>query len=231
MNLQESISAFQTSVQTALDAVVQAALSDDRTPLGNLVALERIASVVGTGEGNPDVVIFGDINDFHAFNERYGHDAGDAAITHVGQLIKKSFVDECQGLAFRRSGDEFVILLSSLRLDQFKIIVPAFASCSFSIEEETRETAVSFGYAVSEGEVAFSDLIARAETACQVAKSKGNGVCVEWSEDIERQVTKSLRGRCSKCLASITCYAREDVLPKNRRLSCCPCCGEAFGES
>jgi diguanylate cyclase (GGDEF)-like protein len=228
MNLQESINAFQIAVSTALEQVVEAALSDDKTPLGNLLALEKFTSLVGTGGDNPDVVIFGDINDFHSFNRRYGQDAGDAAITHVGTLIKEAFVDQCQAKAFRRSGDEFVILLTKSQLEGFKTRVPAFASCSFSIEAQLRKTAISFGYTVSKGEIAFSDLMVRAEAACQVAKAKGDGVVIEWSEETERQAIKSIRGRCPHCEASITCYAPREAIPKDEKLVCCPCCGNSW---
>ena len=228
MNLQESITAFQVAVKTALDQVLEAALSDDKTPLLNSLALEKVASSVGTGGDNLDVVIFGDMNHFHNFNERYGHDAGDAAITHVGRLVKEAFVDQCQAQAFRLSGDEFIILMAQNQLEEFKARVPAFASCSFSIEGNVRETAISFGYAVSEGEAAFSDLKARAEAACQVAKSKGDGTWMEWSEETERQAIASIRGRCPYCEASITCYAPREVIP--RELVCCPCCGHSLVE-
>jgi diguanylate cyclase (GGDEF)-like protein len=228
MNLQESITAFQIAVSTALEQVVEAALSDDKTPLRNSLALEKFTSLVGTGGDNPDVVVFGDINHFHSFNELYGHDAGDAAITHVGSLIKEAFVDECQAKAFRRSGDEFVILLSKSQLEAFKTRVPAFAACSFSIEGELRKTAISFGYAVSQGEIAFSDLMVRAEAACQVAKVKGDGIVIEWSEETERHAIENIRGRCPHCEASITCYAPHEAIPKDKKLVCCPCCGNSW---
>jgi diguanylate cyclase (GGDEF)-like protein len=226
MNLQESINALQV----ALEKVVEATLSDDKTVLGNSLALEKVASLVGSGGDSPDVVVFGDINDFHNFNNLWGHEAGDAAITRVGQGIKASFVDECEARAFRKSGDEFVILLSSSHLDKFKAKVPAFVDCSFKIEGETRHVSISFGYAISTGEIAFSDLIARAEVACQVAKAKGGGVCVEWSDEIEKQAMQSIRGRCPTCEASITCYVRTEMKPKDSKFLCCPCCGNSLAE-
>jgi diguanylate cyclase (GGDEF)-like protein len=224
MNLPESIAALQL----ALDEVIRATLSDDKTPLGNSLALSKIASSIGTGGDNPDVVVFGDLNRFHDFNGQHGHDAGDAAITYVGKLIKKSFVDECQAKAYRRSGDEFVILLSSHSIETFKTKASAFAACSFSIEKQRLETAMSFGYALSEGEISFADLLARAETACQAAKSRGDGVCIEWSEEIERQAMGCLRARCSNCEASITCYVPQRAIPESRSMLSCPCCGQSL---
>lgn len=229
MNLQESISAFEAAVSSGLEQILEAALSDDLTPLRNLIALHKVASQVGAGGDNPDIVVFGDINHFHTFNERYGHDVGDAAITRVGELIQKTFVQECGAKAFRRSGDEFIILLSSPRLGDFRARVPQFASCSFSIEGEIRETAVSFGCAISKGEVGFADLLARAEVACQAAKFEGDGTLVEWSDELEAEGTQVIRGRCTVCKASITCYAPKEAIPKSQAIEFCPCCGQFLG--
>jgi diguanylate cyclase (GGDEF)-like protein len=230
MNLQEAIRALEAAIKDALELslkeVIRAALLDDQTPLGNAQALKLAASLVGSGEDKLDVVIFGDLNRFKNLNDQFGHDAGDAALNQVGQLIKKSLVEECQAQAFHRSGDEFVVLLSSHSLEQFKARLPSFAPCTFQFNEETRKTAMSFGYAVSQGGVAFDELLARAEIACQIAKSQGDGICVEWSEEIQRQAIISLRDHCLKCDATITCSVPQQSVPRNRNLLCCPCCGE-----
>src|SRR5215211_1126531 len=114
MNLQEAISALESvkeALESAVKEVVAAALSDDKTPLPNALALRAAASRVGTGGDNPDVVIFGDLNRFKGLNDQFGHIVGDAAIRFVGVLIASLVVKECKAQAFRSSGDEFVILL------------------------------------------------------------------------------------------------------------------------
>lgn len=227
MNLQEAINALELAVKE----VARAALSDDKTPLDNALALTKASSLVNTGGGNPDVVIFGDLNRFKGLNDQFGHATGDAAINEVGNLIQELVVKGCQAQAFRRGGDEFVILLSKDSLEQFKSKVSSFASCLFQFEGETRKTAMSFGYAVSQGEADYADLIARAETACQMAKSQGDGTCVEWSEEIERQAIDSLRDRCQNCEAKITCQVPRKAVPINRKLLCCPCCGEPLANN
>lgn len=231
MNLQEAINALEQAVGEVAQAVgeiAKAALSDDRTPLGNAFALSQFTSSVGAGGDNPNVVILGDLNRLKALNNQFGLVVGDAAIGHVGGLIFKLLVEGCQAKAFRRSGDEFVILFSSTQLEKFKHAVPSFASCSFDVNGQTRETSMSFGYAVSEDEVGYDDLLSRAETACQVAKSKGKGVWVEWTEELERDAVDSLRDRCAHCNAIITCEVPRQVAPKDGRMLCCPCCGKSL---
>lgn len=223
MNLQEAFKALQLAV----DEISKAALFDDKTQLGNSVALAQIAALVGTGEGNPDVVIFGDLNRFKALNDQLGHVAGDVAISAVGQLIQELLVEPCEAKAYRRSGDEFVILLSKNKLDEFKEKVRSFTTCQFQFEGTLHNTAMSFGYAVSEGEIDFADLLARAEAACQSAKFQGDGTCVEWSAEIDRRALVSLRERCAGCGAQVTVNAPAEAVP-NGQLMHCPCCGHSF---
>jgi diguanylate cyclase (GGDEF)-like protein len=224
MNLQEAINALEQAVAE----VTKAALSDDKTPLGNSFALSQAASSVGAGRDHPDIVIFGDLNRFKGLNDQFGHIVGDAAIGYVGGLISELLVKGCQAQAFRRSGDEFVILLSSRELEKFKSIAATFSSCSFEFNGETRKTAMSFGYAISVGAISFDDLLSKAETACQVAKGLGDGVLIEWTEEIERGAVDNLRDRCRNCNATITCKVPRQAAPKDGKMLCCPCCGQSL---
>jgi diguanylate cyclase (GGDEF)-like protein len=183
--------------------------------------------VVGTGEGNPDVVVFGDLNRFKGLNDQFGHAAGDTAISKVGQLIY-DLAHECQGQGFRPGGDEFVILLSKSRLEEFKSKLGVFAACTFPFDGITRKTAMSFGYALHEGEVDYAKLLERAETACRAAKSQGDGTCVEWSEEIERRALMNFRDRCAHCGAEIMVNVPKQNAPKDNRLASCPCCGQSL---
>jgi diguanylate cyclase (GGDEF)-like protein len=224
MNLQEAI----TALEQAVGEVAKAALSDDKTPLLNALALRQEASSVGVGEENPNVVVFGDLNRFKGLNDQFGHIVGDAAISYVGQMVNELLVKGCQAKGFRPSGDEFVLLLSNHSLAKFKSLVASFASCSFEFNGETRTTAMSFGYVLAAGNYTFDDLLSRAETACLVAKSQGDGACVEWSVEIEREVVDNLRDRCSHCNATITCKVSRQAAPKDGKMLCCPCCGKSL---
>jgi diguanylate cyclase (GGDEF)-like protein len=223
MDLQEAYNTLDLAVKQ----FVKSAMLDDRTPLGNSLALAQEASLVGTGEGNPDVVVFGDMNRFKGLNDQLGHAAGDVAISTVGQLIY-DLVQDCEGKGFRRGGDEFVVLLSKTRLDDFKARLAPFGGCTFKFEGRTHKTAMSFGYAVGEGEIDYADLLARAETACQSAKSQGDGTCVEWSPEIGRKELINFRDRCGNCGAQITVNVPKETAPADNRLMSCPCCGQSL---
>ena len=215
-------------VAKAVNALSLVALADDKTPLGNAIALRDAASLVGGGGDNPRVVVFGDLNQFKSINDQHGHDAGDAAISQVGRMIKTLLVEGCNCQAFRKSGDEFVLLLSEDALDPFLRIASAFASCPFSFNDQLLETSMSFGYAPSERNVDFNELLVRAETACQIAKSQGAGTCVQWTEELQQTALVSLRARCQSCGAKISCDVPVSTTPKDKKLNVCPCCGSAL---
>jgi diguanylate cyclase (GGDEF)-like protein len=217
MNLEDAIK----SLQGAVADVVRVAVSDDKTPLGNAIALRQFKSLVGTGGNNPDVVIFGDLNRFKSLNDQFGHAVGDAAISYVGDLLHQ-IATQFEAKAFRLSGDEFVVLMSSSAVEAFEKQVSSFGLCQFTLDERKYRTAMSFGIALGQGEVDFDELLSRAETACHLAKSKGDGRSVRWSEDIERAAMDRLREHCQSCGCTIDCTVPRQK--KSRKLVVCPLC-------
>lgn len=59
----------------------------------------------------PLALVFADIDFFKSINDRFGHDAGDAALRQVGQCLRMTVRDG--DIAARFGGEEFVLLLPS----------------------------------------------------------------------------------------------------------------------
>jgi len=57
-----------------------------------------------------------DVDHFKKFNDRFGHDANDAVLREVGQVLRRCSREG--GLAFRYGGEEFVLLLPGMAADQ-----------------------------------------------------------------------------------------------------------------
>lgn len=207
------------TVKDALEALIKAfadlekaVRSDDKTPLQNALALGEAKENFGGSEDSPNVIVFADINDFKFINGKYGYADGDSAINQIGIMILEHFVEKCEAQAFRQSGDEFIILLPDKFLNEFKDIVNLFKSCDVPGEKGNFQVSVGFGYAIKQDdELDFEKLRARAETACKYAKKQGDGICIEWTEEIEQNALESLRKNCTNCGAVTSCYVPQKM--------------------
>ena len=89
------------------------ATHDSLTGLGNRVLFEQVlGDAIGASvrSGVAFAVLYLDIDDFKAINDRHGHESGDTALIAVAERLRSSIrhVDN----AFRLGGDEFAVVLA-----------------------------------------------------------------------------------------------------------------------
>ncbi|MCQ9206192.1 MAG: diguanylate cyclase, partial [Omnitrophica bacterium] len=96
-------------------------LAENANPLtklpGNIVIAEKVGARIK--EGTKFTVIYCDLDNFKAFNDKYGIHKGDEAIKLTGDLFKESLkikggVDDFVG---HEGGDDFIILTSSEKVE------------------------------------------------------------------------------------------------------------------
>jgi diguanylate cyclase (GGDEF)-like protein len=96
--------------QQAMDENRREALTDGLTGLGNrralLADLER--AVARATPEDPRVCIVLDLDGFKAYNDAFGHPAGDKLLSRLGQRLQDVVGDH--GKAYRLGGDEFCVL-------------------------------------------------------------------------------------------------------------------------
>jgi diguanylate cyclase (GGDEF)-like protein len=96
--------------QQAMDENRREALTDGLTGLANrralLADLER--AVARATPDDPRICIVLDLDGFKAYNDAFGHPAGDKLLSRLGQRLQ-DVVDE-HGRAYRLGGDEFCVL-------------------------------------------------------------------------------------------------------------------------
>jgi diguanylate cyclase (GGDEF)-like protein len=94
-----------------LEASRHEALTDSLTGLANrrklLVDLE--AEIEAAAEGEPRMLVLFDLNGFKAYNDTFGHPAGDALLARLATRLAATV--EPAGAAYRMGGDEFCVLL------------------------------------------------------------------------------------------------------------------------
>jgi len=147
---------------------------DGLTGLFNRRRLDEILKAAGAAE--PLSCLMVDIDHFKRFNDTFGHDAGDAVMQHVAQILRDE-VGEA-GSAYRFGGEEFTILLPGQD-----------AAAAFEVAERVREAVaaaplahhgrllghvtISLGLAASPGDAPAASLIRAADAALLKAKSAG----------------------------------------------------------
>jgi two-component system cell cycle response regulator len=135
------------------------ALTDALTGLGNRRALMRaLSDALDEAErGRPYKLALFDLDGFKAYNDVFGHVAGDVLIEHLGGRLDGSV--KGVGRAFRMGGDEFCVL------------VPADRSAAALVRaaEALREEGEGFRIDASVGVVDLPGDVADAEAALQLA--------------------------------------------------------------
>jgi diguanylate cyclase (GGDEF)-like protein len=157
-------------------------LSDALTGLGNRRQLDQALAAewrraIRQGQALAFVLI--DVDHFKAYNDRYGHPAGDVCLRQVGQTLAR-FAQRAGELAARYGGEEFAILLPATGAAEARHLAEAIrrAICDLAIAHEAAPSGlvtVSQGVAVlipSEGQDA-ADLVRLADQALYQAKALG----------------------------------------------------------
>jgi two-component system cell cycle response regulator len=94
-----------------LEASRHEALTDSLTGLANrrklLADLE--AEIEAAREGEARLLVLFDLNGFKAYNDTFGHPAGDALLTRLAAKLTEAVAPD--GAAYRMGGDEFCVLL------------------------------------------------------------------------------------------------------------------------
>ena len=149
---------------------------DPLVPLPNRRGFERqLAGLIARLEryGDASALLFIDVDGLKIVNDSFGHDAGDAALIHVAELLTGG-VRQSDTVA-RCGGDEFAILLERVDLDQATEtaarLTDRIAGTSFSYDG----TAIPLSAAIGIAEIRAGDtpeaVLARADRAMYEQKA------------------------------------------------------------
>jgi diguanylate cyclase (GGDEF)-like protein len=159
---------------------------DALTDLANRHSLNaRIAQLWRSADADsPVAVILLDIDYFKAFNDRYGHPAGDSCLKRVAACVMAELRDD-EDLAVRYGGEEFLLLLPGADLaDATRVaerIRRAIEALGIPHDGAVGRQAVTVSLGVTAAPVSIlsaEELVAAADTALYAAKRNGrNQVC------------------------------------------------------
>jgi diguanylate cyclase (GGDEF)-like protein len=123
----------------------------------------------------PTTIMMIDIDRFKDLNDSYGHQAGDAVLKGVAQVLRQRVPEG--NLVARYGGEEFAIVFPDLHLDQVERIAEharrAVGDATFDFHGLTLHVTVSAGLAeLLPGETAAS-VVGRSDDALYVSKDQG----------------------------------------------------------
>ncbi len=145
--------------------------SDTLTPLLNRRAFLRevergIARVAR--HGTPVAVMIADLDGLKLINDTAGHQAGDAALLHVGYALKS--LVRATDIVARIGGDEFGLVLEDLPEDEAAAKALALAEGIAADALDGRPVSVSIGHAMVMPADTIDSIIARADAAMYARK-------------------------------------------------------------
>lgn len=102
-------------------------------------------------------ILIGDVDDFKIINDTYGHECGDCVLEHIGPLLLKNtrqsedmFDYRKNDIVMRFGGDEFLVLLKNISLDdtktKLKNLYTTISNLGISYQTQNVKVAMSFGY-------------------------------------------------------------------------------------
>lgn len=175
---------YQRCMETHLEKVAKQSITDPLTGLKNRRALfakldEELERSRTTGEALSLALI--DVDEFKAFNDEFGHPAGDEALRHIAAVLDEA--SRSDDLVARYGGEEFAIVLSGSDEDGARLLAERFRSRIEQADWAHRPLTVSVGVASTAGlgGTAVPDLTAlvyAADTALYQAKRVGRNCVV-----------------------------------------------------
>ncbi|ROU11465.1 cellulose biosynthesis regulator YedQ [Kluyvera ascorbata] len=183
------------NMSTLQDSLAWRAWHDMLTRLYNRGALfERASKSLAACQkaGESLAVIQLDLDHFKSINDRFGHQAGDRVLIHIGRVILNKIRKE--DIAGRVGGEEFCLVLPNTSLAQAAVIAERIRESINSREilisrNQTIRVSASLGVCSSDelAQYDFQTLQSIADKRLYLAKTSGrNRVCAEDGEDRDK---------------------------------------------
>jgi len=177
---QERLERYQRRLEEANEALAARSRTDALTQLANRASFdERLEEEMHRSQRHEHALslLLVDVDSFKAFNDEFGHPAGDAALKKVAKLLLER--SRTSDLVARFGGEEFAVILPDTDLEGATILAERFRRVIETGPWEQRSVTVSIGAAVASESCTCRTLIDRADQALYEAKRQGRNRVVE----------------------------------------------------
>ncbi|MBY6035118.1 EAL domain-containing protein [Fictibacillus nanhaiensis] len=160
---------------------------------GFMETIEQQMKEADLKQGNI-ALLYLDLDRFNVLNDTLGHSFGDLLLQKVANLLKLTIGDK--GKVFRRSGDEFIILLDFLDESEVESIAEDIIfsfTKPFLLSGQEVFTTPSIGISLYPGNGSDSDtLLKRADSALYLAKERGRNTYQFFTEQRDGKMERRL---------------------------------------
>ena len=162
LSLSVARTALALHANVRLQASADQAVRDELTGLWNRRRLLRDLDLVASERRGPATLALFDLDGFKAYNDAYGHPAGDGLLMTLGSQLARAVGE--QGRAYRLGGDEFCVLIDACDVDHRLVLERAI--------EALREEGDGFSIGASYGRVSVPEEAATSSEALQLADTR-----------------------------------------------------------
>jgi len=158
------------------------AMRDALTGVGNRRAYEALmhsrVAALARGESSKLGLLVVDVDNFKAFNDTFGHEAGDRCLARIAKAIELG-VARSDDSVFRYGGEEFAVVLSFTEIDGLRYVAERIRNTVWNLAiphpfTPFRRVTVSIGIAVAPSQGASAiELFNEADRALYQAKHSG----------------------------------------------------------
>lgn len=156
-------------------ALTDLSYTDALTGVANRRRLDEALAELAAAPGAAGALLLVDIDRFKAFNDRYGHLAGDACLCHVAKCLAANLRSD--DLLARFGGEEFAVLLTQAAMEDATQTADrlrdAVQHLQFVVDGRPASVTISVGLAMREGAGTPEALIGSADIALYAAKHAG----------------------------------------------------------
>ncbi|MHB8124363.1 MAG: GGDEF domain-containing protein [Desulfitobacteriaceae bacterium] len=153
------------------------AIHDSLTGLPNRRFLnEYLPQVIARSKrGNSSILLSIDLDDFKTINDLKGHNAGDEVLKIIAKLFQSCLRTEDN--AFRIGGDEFIIILSDIDVDNAVLITERIKlivnNQDFIFDKQSFKISLSIGLVVIDGKMDLDMILSNVDKLMYKAKKNG----------------------------------------------------------
>lgn len=169
---------YQDRLRSALDGALKLALIDPLTGLYNRRHfMLHLESVLAEKQETDIALLMIDVDSFKIVNDRFGHQAGDAALRFLGERLRQEV--RTVDLVARLGGEEFAVVMIGVDLGDVAAtaerVRAKLAEHQFNpTDDSTFPLTVSIGVAVARAsDIGIDELMRSADRALYAAKAQG----------------------------------------------------------